>query len=192
MRQDHGAEPERQNERMDSELEALKDCLDGQREHVVGILEGLSEDDLRRAVLPTGWNCLGLLRHLTMDVERFWFAGVFAGDPDVAAQLRAGAEAHWQVPDGMSTGQVLAGYRREIDRADAVLAAAGERPGALEEKPAAWPTEIWPGWRLPDLRHILLHVITEVACHAGHLDAARELIDGTTWSAPDPYAPADS
>jgi Protein of unknown function (DUF664) len=192
MLQDHGAEPERQNERMDSELEALKDYLDGQREHVVGILEGLSEDDLRRAVLPTGWNCLGLLRHLTMDVERFWFAGVFAGDPDVAAQLRAGAEAHWQVPDGMSTGQVLAGYRREIDRADALLAAAGERPGALEEKPAAWPAEIWPGWRLPDLRHILLHVITEVACHAGHLDAARELIDGTTWSAPDPYAPADS
>jgi Protein of unknown function (DUF664) len=192
MPQDHGAEPERQNERMDSELEALKDYLDGQREHVVGILEGLSEDDLRRAVLPTGWTCLGLVRHLTMDVERFWFPGVFAGDPDVAAQLRAGAEAHWQVPDGMSTDQVLAGYRREIDRADAVLAVAGERPGALEERPAAWPAEIWPDWRLPDLRHILLHVITEVACHAGHLDAARELIDGTTWSAPDPYAFGDS
>jgi len=24
-------------------------------------------------------------------------------------------------------------------------------------------------------------MITETACHAGHLDAARELIDGTTW-----------
>jgi hypothetical protein len=28
---------------------------------------------------------------------------------------------------------------------------------------------------------VLLHVITETACHAGHLDAARELIDGRQW-----------
>lgn len=44
---------------MNTELNALKDALDGQREHVLGILEGLSEQDLRRPVLPTGWNCLG-------------------------------------------------------------------------------------------------------------------------------------
>jgi Protein of unknown function (DUF664) len=177
---------------MDSELDALRDYLDGQREHVLGILDGLSDADLRRPVLPTGWNCLGLVRHLTMDVERFWFPGVIAGEPDVADQLRAGAEAHWQVPDAMSADQVLAGYRTEIDRANAVLAAAAERPHALEQPPAAWPAEIWPDWRLPDVRHIVLHAITEVACHAGHLDAARELLDGTTWSAPDPYEPAGS
>ncbi len=29
-----------------------------------------------------------------------------------------------------------------------------------------------------DLREVLLHVITETTCHTGHLDAARELIDG--------------
>jgi len=34
---------------------------------------------------------------------------------------------------------------------------------------------------MDDLREILLHVITETACHAGHLDAARELIDGKQW-----------
>jgi hypothetical protein len=27
----------------------------------------------------------------------------------------------------------------------------------------------------------ILHVITETATHAGHLDAARELIDGGQW-----------
>jgi hypothetical protein len=27
----------------------------------------------------------------------------------------------------------------------------------------------------------MLHVITETACHAGHLDAARELIDRRQW-----------
>ncbi|MFC7479388.1 DUF664 domain-containing protein [Luedemannella flava] len=30
-------------------------------------------------------------------------------------------------------------------------------------------------------RGLLLHVITETATHAGHLDAVRELIDGRTW-----------
>jgi hypothetical protein len=28
---------------------------------------------------------------------------------------------------------------------------------------------------------MILHVVTETACHAGHLDAARELLDGQTW-----------
>jgi Protein of unknown function (DUF664) len=44
-----------------------------------------------------------------------------------------------------------------------------------------WPDELWPNWKLQDLRAVLLHVITETACHAGHLDAVRELIDGRTW-----------
>ena len=43
-----------------------------------------------------------------------------------------------------------------------------------------WP-DFFGDWRLGDLRAVLLHVIAETACHAGHLDAARELIDGRTW-----------
>ncbi|WNI34090.1 DinB family protein [Streptomyces sp. ITFR-6] len=167
----------------DAGLGPLKDALDRQREHVLGFLEGLPEEALRRPVLPSGWSCLALLRHLTVDVERFWFPGVVAGEPDTAAQLMAGAEAHWYVPEGMSAQEVFADYRAAITRADAVLATAA--PG---QEPAAWPVEIWPDWRLPDVQHILIHVVTEVACHSGHLDAARELIDGTTWLGGSPYA----
>jgi hypothetical protein len=174
---------------MNAEFRALREALDGQREHVLGILEGLSDEDLRRAVLPSGWNCLALVRHLTIDIERFWFPGVIAGDPDVAGQLRAGAEEHWDAPEGMSAGEVFGGYRAAIERTDAVLAAMAEGPDGLEQEPAAWPVDLWPDWRLPDVRHILLHVITEVACHTGHLDAARELIDGTTWLGGNPYQP---
>jgi Protein of unknown function (DUF664) len=168
---------------VNAELDALKEALDGQRGHVLGILEGLSAEDLRRPVLPSGWSCLALLRHLTVDVERFWFPGVIAGEPDVAGQLTAGAETHWHVPEGMSAEEVFADYRAAIARADVVIAAAA--PG---QEPAAWPVEIWPTWRLPDVRHILIHVLTEVACHSGQLDAVRELIDGSTWLGGDPYA----
>ncbi len=170
------------------EFETLTHYLDGQRQHVLGIVEGLPEEQLRRAVLPTGWSCLGLVRHLALDVERFWFSGVFAGQPDVAGQLTPEEGTHWHVPEGMSADDVFAEYRAAIERANSVLAAAGEGDRALEQEPAAWPAQIWPEWRLPDLRHILLHVITEIACHAGHLDAVRELIDGTTWLAGDPHA----
>jgi hypothetical protein len=45
------------------------------------------------------------------------------------------------------------------------------------------PDPHWQEWGIdfPDLRFIMLHVIKETACHAGHLDAARELIDGRQW-----------
>ena len=179
---------------MNNELEAFIDHLDTAREHVLGILEGLTEQDLRRPVLPSGWSCLELVRHLTIDVERFWLRGVIAGEAEATELFKAGATAHWHVPDSMSADEALAAYRSETRRANTALTAVAnahahahaEHP--LTQEPAVWPVEIWPTWRLPDLRHILLHVITEVSCHAGHLDAAREMIDGKTWLGKDPFA----
>ena len=66
-----------------------------------------------------------------MDVERFWFPGVFAGDADVAWQLTAQAEAHWTAPEATSADEVFSGYRAAIERTDAVLATAAEDPGVL-------------------------------------------------------------
>jgi hypothetical protein len=33
----------------------------------------------------------------------------------------------------------------------------------------------------PDVRSVVMHMVTETAVHAGHLDAVRELIDGGQW-----------
>jgi uncharacterized damage-inducible protein DinB len=154
------------------ESRALVSTLADQRNHVVGILEGLSEEDLQRPVLPSGWTCAGLVHHLTIDVERFWFRAVVAGEkmpddePDNA----------WHVPANLTGAAVLEAYRREIDLADAVIAAT-----SLDSAPAWWPEDLFGSWRLSDLREILLHVIVETATHAGHLDAARELTDGRQW-----------
>lgn len=166
------------------EIETFIAYLDRGREHVLGILDGLAEDDLRRAVLPSGWSCLELVRHLTVDVERFWFRGIIAGEPAVTAKFVPGLIAHWTVPAGMSAAGVLDAYRAEIRYANDVLAA---RLEGLDREPAAWPVALWPDWRLPDVRSVLLHVLAEVSVHAGHLDAVRELIDGRSWFARDPY-----
>jgi Protein of unknown function (DUF664) len=64
---------------MIKENEVFLSSLTAQRDHVLGILEGLPDEALRRSVLPSGWTCLGLVRHLAIDVERFWFRSIMAG-----------------------------------------------------------------------------------------------------------------
>jgi hypothetical protein len=152
------------------EARQLLSSLTDQRGHVLGILEGLPDEALRRAVLPSGWTCLGLVRHLSWDVERFWFQGVMAGVPDA----QGGWARAWDVGPDVLAQDVLDEYRDEIARADTVI---GATP--LGTAPAWWPPD-WSPWAR-DLRRVLLHVITETATHAGHLDAVRELIDGRRW-----------
>jgi hypothetical protein len=157
------------------ETDVLLGYLDAQRNHVLGIVEGLDEEAMRRAVLPSGWSCLGLLRHLALDDERFWFQGVVAGDRAVIDQVVTAPEDSWQVGPDASAERVLSLYREHVERSNAII-----RTTPLDAEPAWWP-DFFPDFRLGNLREVLLHVLTETAVHAGHLDAARELIDGRTW-----------
>ncbi|MCX5134284.1 DinB family protein [Streptomyces sp. NBC_00340] len=159
----------------DSEVTSLLKVLDGQRRHVLGILDGLDDDALRRPVLPSGWNCLGLVQHLALDVERFWFRGVLAGDEEIVRDLPTGDEA-WNVGTEATAAAVLDGYRQETAAADAVITAS-----PADAVLAWWPHDLFGEPHLHTPRDVLLHVITETACHAGHLDATRELIDGRRW-----------
>lgn len=158
-----------------AEIRALLSSLNGQRRHVLGILEGLDAEALRLPVLPSGWSCLGLVQHLALDVERFWFRAVFTGDPAVIAALDDIDDA-WQVDPGAGAAEVIGRYREETALADAVITS------AVADAPLTWwPHDQFGAPHLHTLRDLLLHVITETACHAGHLDAARELLDGRRW-----------
>jgi len=161
---------------MDSERTFLLKSLTTQRQHVLGALEGLTEVDLRRPMLPSGWHCLGLVQHLTRSVEIFWFRAVMAGEDISHAVTDEMFKTEWQVPTDVSAGEIFSAYGRAIERADAIFEAT-----ALDAPPTYWPEHRWPTWHLTECREIMLHVITETACHAGHLDAARELIDGSQW-----------
>lgn len=157
------------------DLQVLLDSLGAQRRHVLGILEGLDEDALRRPVLPSGWSCLGLVQHLALDDERFWFQGVVAGDRAVIDQVMTAPEDAWTVGPDVPAAQVLDLYRQHIDRSNTIIQATP--PDAA---PAWWP-DFFGNFRLDNLREVVVHVLTETAVHAGHLDATRELIDGRTW-----------
>ena len=153
--------PEPGFEPMD-ERASLEAWLDYHRGVAVWKLEGVSEEDARRPMVPSGTSMLGLVKHLA-GVERWWFPIVFAG-LDVADQ-----DDDWVFTDDDTVAQVIDTYRfecarsREISRAAASLDEMARHP----ERPAP-------------LRWIMVHMIEETARHNGHLDILRETIDGTT------------
>jgi hypothetical protein len=67
-------------------------------------------------------------------------------------------------------------YRQEIELANAIITVTPP-----DAPPAWWPASLSGSWRMDDLQQVIICVITETACHAGHLDAVRELLDGRKW-----------
>ncbi len=125
---------------------------------VLGILESLPEEAMRRPVLPTGWTCAGLLQHLALNVERFWFRQVMTGEQVEPDEF---GDDGWQVRPEVSAAAVLDLYQRETGLADKIISAT-----SLEAPPAWWPDFFPPSFHLDNLRQVLLHVIAETATQA--------------------------
>lgn len=156
--------------------DALLAALRHAREHVLAAVAPLTDAQLRTATLPSGWTPVGLVRHLTFGDERYWFEVVIAGGPldwwpaDDPA-LDDGRPADWRVAPDESSAAVVAAYRAAIAASDRILA--GVR---LDAAPLAREAE-WPAGAFVDVRSVVLHVLTDTLTHAGHLDAALELLD---------------
>lgn len=149
---------------MASEIDTLLAYLNKNRNAIVRKLEGVHDDQLRKA-LPSGTNLLGLVQHLTA-VEAHWIRLVFNGE-DLTI------DKTMQVPAGTSGQEIIEAYRNEYSRCDDIIRAA-PGPDALAQK-------VNPGEdQLDPLRSILIHLIEETARHAGHADILRENIDGVT------------
>ncbi|WP_028651632.1 DinB family protein [Nocardioides halotolerans] len=147
----------------------LLSWLDEQRRHVVEQVETMPSEARRRSQVPSGWTARGLLRHLTLDVERVWFRAVMAGEE---VELPQGYEG-WTAPEDESDDDLLAAYARECSLATAAIEGL-----SLDAEPVWW----FEGAGDPphsSLREVILHVIVETATHAGHLDVCRELVDGS-------------
>ncbi len=157
----------------DDEQRDLTRALSFAREHVLAAVDGLDADALRRPVAPSGWTCLSLLHHLTLDVERFWFAAIVAAEPAAISEIVDGQVDAWQVGPEVAASAIVEGYRSAVGRAEAILAVTD-----LDAAPGWWPEHLFGSWRYDTVRQILLHVLSETATHAGHLDIVRELIDG--------------
>ena len=158
--------------------------LDAQRRSVMAIVEGMSDDDLRKSVVPSGWTPLGLVEHLA-GAEFYWFQIIASGlgsdqpPPDETDETDETADdGRGPFTTADSKEEVFGLYRDQCDQANALLAST-----PLSTPPRG---RVHPGTETDvfDLRSIVLHMIEETARHAGHLDIARELLDGKTGLGP--------
>jgi hypothetical protein len=165
-----------------SERDRLQHFLDEQRNAVLAIIEGLREAELHTPVLPSGWTPVGMIRHLA-GAEAMWFQGVVLGtQPQVTWD--DGIDDPPYDPEAPfttehSSAAVIAQYRRQCEMSNEILQSRDLHAALQGEHGLDWPEE-----PITDLRWVVLHMIEETARHAGHLDAARELLDGTTGRAP--------
>ena len=157
---------------MDPVRATLTSYLQSAREALVWKLDGLTEEQVRRPMTPTGTNLLGLIKHCTY-VENGYLGEVFGrpvadgptweGEADPFQDMYATADE--------SMDDIIAGYRRAWEHADATIAAHD-----LSDEGSVW---WWPEERRhPSLHRVITHVLFDLARHAGHADILRERIDG--------------
>jgi len=151
----------------------LRRYLQTAREALVWKLEGLSEYDARRPMVPTGTNLLGLVKHVA-SVEAGYLGETFGRPfPEPLPWLDEGAEPNadmWATAEE-SQEQIVGLYHRVWAHSDATIdALALDAVGMVPW----WPRER----REVTLHRILVHMIAETDRHAGHADIVRELIDG--------------
>jgi hypothetical protein len=155
-------------------VELLRDFLRGQREAVLAVVDGLGEEDWHRSVVPTGWTPAGLVEHLG-GAEWHWFQGVVAGkQPELPADLDDDRPAYDPLTvvftTDESSAEVVSFYREQCAQSEAILDTVSLSAAPLGKHGRYEP---------PNVRWIVMHMIEETARHAGHLDIARELLDGS-------------
>jgi uncharacterized damage-inducible protein DinB len=155
----------------DDQKEILHAYLRRAREAVLWKLDGLSEYDVRRPLVMTGTNLLGLVKHLT-GIE-FGYLGATFGRPsaDEPAFDEDDPLAEMFATAAESREDITGLYRRACAHSDATIEALSL--DAIGHVPW-WP----PEHAEVTLQRILVHVLAETDRHAGHADIVRELIDG--------------
>jgi uncharacterized damage-inducible protein DinB len=164
------------------EREGLLAYLDQQR-HVLRVAaHGLTDEQARATPTRSALSVGGLVKHVAR-TERSWM------DTVLERQREEGLER--QREEGLDEDAYEDSFRLRPDETladvltllDEVAAETAEIVAGLDldhpvpVPPAPWNPDDVDAW---SLRWVLLHLIEEIARHAGHADIVREAIDGAT------------
>jgi hypothetical protein len=147
-----------------AERPMLEKWLDVMRDAVVAKIDGLSEEDIRRRLVPSLTTVGGVVKHLRW-VEFGWFEqllGARSGDN------RRAHPRDWEFtvqPDD-TCASLIAEYRAACARSREIAAGF-----SLDD--------VVPQYSMGEVsvRWIFVHLIEETARHAGHLDILREQLE---------------
>jgi uncharacterized damage-inducible protein DinB len=143
------------------EMELYLRWLGFLRGAVLRKVEGLDEDAARWTPEGRLIPLLGVVNHLTR-VEWRWIDGAMLGQ-DVER-----SEEEFRPGPELTVADAVRAYRERAVATDEAVRRIGDLTTPCSEGEST------------DLRWVLLHLINETARHAGHADATRELLDGTT------------
>jgi hypothetical protein len=147
-----------------SEREQIESFLHDNRVEIVGLLDGLTEEQARRRLVPSLTTLLGLVKHAAF-AEQVWFDVALAGRTRAEIGLPKEVDDSFTLTDDDTVESVLTQYRKAWANADEVASAYSLDDLAMHNR------------RGPlTLRWIYLHMIEELARHAGHGDILREQI----------------
>lgn len=167
----------------------LQHYLQASRDDLIWKLDGLSERDARMPRTSTGNNLLGLVKHC-LNVEAGYFGPTFGRGFDAPQELVPmkayddDPQADWYARADETKDGLIDLYRRVALFADQTI----------EQLPLDAPGMV-PWWRdgqqAVTLQRVMVHVIYDVARHAGHADVLREQHDGATgWQRDNSNVPA--
>jgi hypothetical protein len=138
---------------LDEHREALNDCLNG-----------LTDEQARRSLVPSRTTLLGLVKHATF-VEKVWFdEAITCRSP---AEIGIPATPHESIilDDGDSVASVRRAHREACEASRNAASSLGLDDLVHGNRRGPLP-----------LRWVYLHMLRELAQHCGHADILREQI----------------
>jgi len=118
----HGPDTRVDPPRQVGEREMLDNFLDFYRETILWKVSAMSDEDLRKVIVPSGWSALGMVKHLGY-VEQNWFRAKLAGEQGLSAPwTEEDPDADMRVEPDETTEQIIQFYRDQCERSRAIAA----------------------------------------------------------------------
>lgn len=164
------------------ERHALREFLSYQQSAFVAVAYGLTDEQARATPTVSALSIGGLIKHAT-GMQRSWMQRVAAAPDEPAADTRSFEERQKEYedeyvmrPDETLT-QVLEVFARQSESTLELVDSADLDAAVPVPRDAPWFPQDVDAW---SVRWVFLHVVSELARHAGHADIIRESIDGAT------------
>jgi uncharacterized damage-inducible protein DinB len=145
-----------------TERDLLEAFLTANRAEIKSLLDGVTDAQARQRLVPSLTTLLGLVKHAAF-VERVWFEVTLAGRTRAELGLPPDIDATFTLADDDTIDAIRASYDEATARADAIVKAHSLDDHALHHRLGR-----------VSLRWIYLHMIEELARHAGHGDILKE------------------
>lgn len=147
---------------LDDERTQLDTLVEDYRSAIEKTLDGLTEEQVRRLLVPSATTPLGLLKHVTW-MQRVWFEECVGGTSRRELGLVRSPEESFRLTGADTVASVVAAHRTAC--ATARAAVAGTPLGTVVTGHPSGPRT---------LHWVYLQVLRELAHHCGHADILRE------------------